>query len=261
MTDEALLERLAAGGEDAQNAWKHFLSRYSNLFLKIIWQFERDRDEAMEKYLYVCSRIAQHDFAVLRKFRADYGDDPPKFSTWIAAVVRNICVDAHREKTGRKRYPRALLRLTPFDRKCFSLYYWKGHSVEEIQALLAHQPEVSDDAVLRSLEVIESLIARRRLRLHPPKSFRSEFQRSVDDLDEIPEEETDSSQELIAWLEKGMTELPSLEQLVIRLRFWENMSAREIADTLSIRPLHRVYTILQNALKTLRKQAERHLRE
>jgi len=54
MHQRSLLERLAKGGAESDAAWKEFLRDYSNLFLKVIWQFEKDREKVMDTYLYVC---------------------------------------------------------------------------------------------------------------------------------------------------------------------------------------------------------------
>ncbi|MBM2840308.1 MAG: hypothetical protein HW412_836, partial [Bacteroidetes bacterium] len=45
VTDEAIVQNLLSEGTSV--TWEAFLRRFSNLMLKIIWQFEKDYDEAM----------------------------------------------------------------------------------------------------------------------------------------------------------------------------------------------------------------------
>ncbi len=103
LSDQALLARLVAEGPAVDAAWKEFLRRYSNLFLKIIWQFETDHDEVMDKYLYVCSKLAANDLAIVRRFKQAYGDDPPKFSSWLYQIALNLCRDRLKSKSRKAR--------------------------------------------------------------------------------------------------------------------------------------------------------------
>jgi DNA-directed RNA polymerase specialized sigma subunit len=52
-----------------------------------------------------------------------------------------------------------------------------------------------------------------------------------------------------------MGALDSQDQLVIRLRFWEDMTGPEIAKAMSISPEEKVYPVLQRAIDRLRQQA------
>ena len=97
-TDIDLLRVLFEGKERlSHKAWEVFLDRYSKLFLKIIWQFENDYDEAMEKYVYVCTKLAGNEFALLRKYTPEKFDKPPALSTYLTVVVRNLCVEQYRK--------------------------------------------------------------------------------------------------------------------------------------------------------------------
>ena len=66
-------------------------------------------------------------------------------------------------------------------------------------------------------------------------------------------EESDPTAEMEKWIE----ELPVTEKIILRLRFWENLSAREIAEILDIEPYVKVYTMINSSLKKLRVKKER----
>ncbi len=236
-------------------AWKEFLRRYSNLFLKIIWQFETDHDEVMDKYLYVCSKLAANDLAIVRRFKQAYGDDPPKFSSWLYAVVRNLCVDAHRAVHGRRRYPRAMARLSDFDRHVFALYYWEGYTVEEIEQIVGAGPPHNEGSGVEALSRIETSLTQ-------PARQRAARSRKPD---LVPYEDGDPAavmQPAPAFPDASQTEqwlatLSDEERLIVRLRFWEDLTGPEIARALGITPPHRVYSALKKALERLRQCAER----
>lgn len=258
LSDQALRARLLADGPETEAAWKEFLRRYSNLFLKIIWQFETEQDAVMNTYLYVCSRLAANNLAILRRFRQDHGVTPPKFSTWLYAVVRNLCVDAYRAAQGRRRYPSAIARLSAFDRHLFALYYWDDYTAEEIEHLMASSQQHTNESVVQGLARIEASLTRpaQRSLLRSPKPTKLPYEDGIALMRTMPEASgiPDETQ-----IEQWLAILTNEERLVVRLRFWENMTGSEIADALDIVPPYRVYGMLKKALRQLRQHAQREL--
>lgn len=240
----SILGKLLSGSTSLTPAWEDFLESYSHLFLKVIWQFEKDLDKVMETYLYVCSRFSERDFAILHKFRREYGENPPKFTTWLGAVVRNMCVDAFRMAKGRRRYPKALLGLSALDRKVFELHFWQGYSLEEISATLhSRHNGAARSAIVRIQRFVRSN------RSFEPTIIPFDDTRSYE-MSENSREHGDSEK-----LEEWLSLLDPRSRLILRLRFWEGMSAADIARILQISPMSRVYALLQNALKTIRDRA------
>lgn len=252
MSNENILEQLLAGGSRVEISWKQFLTAYSNLFLKVIWQLDKDRDSVMEKYLFVCQKLAANDFAILRKFQREYGSNPPTFSTWLAAVARNLCIDAHRSTHGRRQLPRSVARLLPLKRRVFQLHYWKGHSREEIQQMLAS--EASAGAIADAFEQLDDVLEGSRAQLRD-----SHIHVPLDDEFEAGGQSNDDEKEITEWMERWLGELPPQERMILRLRFWEEMTAKEIAAGMNMENEQRVYTILRSALKQLKQKATRTL--
>lgn len=257
MRDHELLGRLLSD-TDTSEAWEKFLLEYSRLFLKIIWQFEHNRDEVMERYLFVCEKLARNRFAILRRFNPTFDLHPPKLSTWLTIVVRNLCIEGHRSVHGRKRFPLALQRMTEFDRKVFELRYWKGYTPDEIEEALKSRIPGLDGAVGISLSRIEEVFTTSRISQHSrdlPPTVTLETLPLLPTTDDTPEH----SQELEQWFEEAARKLSTEERLVVRLRFWEDLTASEISGTLHIRPIRRVYSILEKALDKLREEATKNL--
>ena len=242
LDERTLLDRLL-NSQSRPEAWAEFLRRYSNLFFKVIWQHEHDHDDAIEKYLFVCTKFAENDLARLRKFQTDYGSRTPKLSTWLVAVAHNLCIDAHRAEHGRRRYPAALLRMSGFEQKVFRFYYWEGYSNDEVVHKLAATPE----RIREALEQIGTALG------EAPGTSLPQFVRFDENMHlNEPESDLDgSSQEAIEWLSL----LKEREQVVIRMKFWEEMSAREIVEILDLQSEQQVNSIMHNALKKLRAQS------
>lgn len=240
----SILGKLLSESRSVAPAWEDFLKSYSYLFLKVIWQFEKDHDKVMETYLYVCTKFSEKDFAILRKFRREYGENPPKFTTWLGAVVRNMCVDVFRMSKGRRRYPKALLGLSPLDRKVFELHYWQGYSLDDVSDILNSR---HNGAAQRAIGRIQRFV--RSSRSSEPTIVPFDDARAYD-IRENSKEQHDSDK-----LEEWLSLLDPRSRLILRLRFWEDMSAADIARTLQISPMSRVYALLQTALKTIRERA------
>jgi len=248
---EHILTELLAPGSHRELAWKQFLESYSRLFLKVIWELERDKDEVMEQYLHVCSKFAENNFAVLRAFKRDYGANPPKFTTWLRAVTQNMIIDRHRSLHGRKRFPKALLQLSPHARKVFDLYYWQGYSLHDVDHFLEAHRNGSSESVADLMEEIRKVL----LREPPSPDVQKEptVLRYNDELGGAFGEEEDVPAER---LEQWLSALEPRSRLILRLRFWENMPASEIARILRIVPEKQIYNIIDNSLKKLRSSAE-----
>ena len=91
MTEDVLLRELLSAGRRSAQVWKELLRKYSNLFLKIIWQFEKDVDAVMDRYLYIGlgdggsgghpQNHGQNLFSLLRKIlRIDVDSPSPGMS-------------------------------------------------------------------------------------------------------------------------------------------------------------------------------------
>lgn len=257
LSEAALLQRLFSEDADvAEHAWKEFLRRYSKLFLKVVWQFERDIDAAMEKYVYVCTRLAAGGFARLRKYQPESRVAPPKLSTWLTIVVKNLCVEQRRVTEGRRRLPRALQQLSAFDQKVFRLYYWKGNTPHEIAQMLEGEADRNGLSVAAALERIEALALRpsKTWITGSPTAFLP-FDERHHRRDDTPSPMADDS----AFSETLLAALTPEERLVVRLRFWEDLSAPEIATVLHGPTPRQVYTILERALKKMQRLARQNV--
>ncbi len=253
LSDAALLEMLRSENSEAQEqGWKAFLHQFSNLFLKIIWHFEGDIDAVMEKYVYVCAKLAENNFSRLRKFLPDEQQRPVKLSTWLTVVVKNLCREHHRVQHGRRRHPRALKQASPLQRAVFELYYWKGFTLDEIEQALANHPaRLNGSSIAETLREVEDLFASAMPARQPPQ--KPQFV-PFDDQQHAHQRVEPAN---IAMQEKLLGSLEPQERLVVRLRYWEDLSAPAIAQLLQLPSPRKVYTVMHRALKKIRAQAQK----
>ena len=113
---------------DPRGAWVAFLEAYSPVILDVIRLFERDEDAVGNCYLFVCERLCRNRFRRLRRFRVG---GSASFQTWLRAVVRNLCLDWHRQEFGRHRVFESVSRLSALDQEIFRAIFVECLPVEE----------------------------------------------------------------------------------------------------------------------------------
>lgn len=243
-SDAALLQRLLEAPDAAEGPWREFLRRYSNLFLSVIWQVEKEQDAVMDAYVEVCRRLAANGFAKLRQYNPDRRERAAKLSTWLAVVVRNISLEQRRTRLGRRRLPKAVLALSAVEQTVFKRYYWEGYTPQEIAYQLGDAADVM--AILDRIDA---------LALRPSKAWASEQPLPLASFNEQQHGmASDDVEAWTTWFEHALEQLPDQEQLALRLRFWEGLTAPQIATAMKVPP-RKVYTLLDRAVRTLRTHA------
>ena len=157
MKDQRLLHRIFSGGRKSELAWKEFLDLYSNLFLSIIAKYTKAHDEAMEKYLFICAKLCNDNFRILKKFNPANNFRKPKLSTWLTVVIRNLCVDEFRSNHGRRRLPTAIKSLNDFEVCVFKLRYWFGYKETEICQVFSNLAN-GNEKVMNSISKFNQLL-------------------------------------------------------------------------------------------------------
>ncbi len=255
LDDQGVLRVLLDEEERRQAAWTEFLRRVSDLVLDIAWEFASDRDEAMATYLFVCERLAADDFAKLRTYDPSRGESPAKVSTWLAVVVRNLCIEHRRQSEGRERYPDAVADLPPLDQKVFELYFWEGSPPREIVRRLEESSQYEAGDVPAALSRL------RTLDLQPSKTWARQPPRRFDSFEEALHSEDSSGEEKQLdddereWIETHLQDLPPKERLAVRWYYWTGVSASGIGQLLQVSQ-RTVYTIIDRALQKLRERIE-----
>jgi len=251
MNDKDLLIKLFSGGRKSEIAWKVFLRQYSKLILKIIWKFTNDYDQVMNKYLFVCTSLCSDNFKLLHKFKPCQTNNLPRFYCWLLRVVQNLCIDEHRKTFGRKYLPKALIKMDLFEKRVFNLYYRMDYRLDEIENIL--QAENNGRYSVRQIIAnIEDIYAdKKRVSFFYSKNavLLVEFDDSVA-YKACQDKFTDERMEMQENIGFIISTLPPLNQMLIRLKYWDGLSGIEIAKLLNINR-RKVYSIL-SSIKTLK---------
>jgi RNA polymerase sigma factor (sigma-70 family) len=257
---ELLLGQLHSDG--SAEAWSSFLEEYGGIIFQVIRHFESDSDDAADCFQFVCEHLCEGQFRRLRRFAPG---GPAKFTTWLRAIVRNLCLDWQRKRFGRPRMFRSVSRLSGLDQQVFRLVHERGVTEEEaLVRLMPEFPELTPQLLSQAIERINgTLTSNQSWLLRTRTAFAS--RRSVDtENDQVAQlTSTEGDPETLAItaerkgiLARALRNLPANEKLLIRLRFEEDMTLDQIAKLLQMGNAQRVDRQIKQILARLRSELE-----
>lgn len=252
-----------AGGESG--AWSEFLEQYAPVIFQVVGLFEDDEDRRSDCFLYICEQLRRNSFRRLEQYSPE---GPALFTTWLRAVTRNLYLDWRRSRFGRQSWMRVAARLPTLEREAFRLMVQQGMTLTEtLGALQLLYPNLSKVELQAALERLETALGGNpadRYRSRRPTVFsltrsaegsNGPTERSVKDPAPNPERLallTESRSRLAV----GLSRLPARDQLVLRLRFEEELTLAEVARLVGLDNPQAADRRIRQALDTLRKEME-----
>ena len=263
---EDILRQL--GSDRPRDAWVQFLEEYSPILLQTIRHFERDPDHVSDCYLFVCQQLCRDRFRRLRRFRVD---GSARFSTWLRAVVRNLCLDWHRQAMGRGWIFDSVAALAPADQEVFRLVFEQGASEDEVfPRLSARFPGWTRPQLAESVERIASALTPRQrwllsVRLGrfgegrgPAKGDVEEDSHPVELLpDGVPSPESQAMRgQESKRLRQAMDRLAADDQLLLQMRFEQELTLEQVARIMGLENAQAADRRIREVLKRLRTDVE-----
>jgi RNA polymerase sigma factor (sigma-70 family) len=264
-SNSSISDRLPAFlAEDHEKAWDEFLKGYSPLILQVVHLFERDHDRIEDCFVFVCERLRRDRLKRIRRFDTR---GAASFSTWLRAVVRNLCLDWRRHRFGRPRLFRCVARLPELEQEVFRcLYHRRLGENGTFHAVKAVFPSLTRSDLADSITRVNTCLSQHQSWLlvssNPRVESISGAPRNPVDSDgeiELPDREPDPETcsarlESLAALRKAMSDLPPQQRLVLRLRYEQELSLAQIAHLTRLSNPLAVQRIIQKALATVRER-------
>jgi RNA polymerase sigma factor for flagellar operon FliA len=196
--------------------------------------------EAEEFASWARARLIDGNYAALRKFGGR-----SSLATYLSVVIGNLFLDYRNSIWGRWRPSAAALRLGPIGIRIEELLYREGHSLRETIGVLQSAGVTLSDAEISRLAA-----------KIPPREKASE----------VPLEKADSAgvidfrptatpaaedSEVAVAVRAALEQLPAEEQVIVRMRFWDDLTVADIARALRIeqKPLYRKLEAIQKHLR------------
>ncbi len=253
-----ILAQLSSG--KIESAWKAFLRAYSPMIMQVVCYYESDNDRTNECFLFVCEKLSDNGFSRLLKFDINRG---VRFRTWLNSVVSNLCVDWHRREFGRARPFRVITTLPAFEQLVYQYKFQWGLNLETcFRALQATYPDLSRSELAETISRLHTtLTPRQRWQL----TFRRRETTSISDDESVtnnavnaelvepgpgPEAIVQLQQERAALLQ-AMSRLTHQQRLMLRLRYQEDLSLKEVARLTGLNDSFQARHQIESALAML----------
>jgi RNA polymerase sigma factor (sigma-70 family) len=245
------------GTPSAGAAWQDFLARHTALMLSVIRQHQHQEQRIHDCYIFVCEKLADNRFRRLRSWRRQ---GKTRFTTWLRAVISNLCVDWHRQEFGRQRPFRSLSELSDLEVRVYRLRFEQGASLSEcMQAIAVEYPGVSEMELAGMIRELNRTLTPRQ---HWILSTHRRIAVSVDDPEvrreaSIVEGNGDEtaghavSEEEKQRLDQAIRQLPTVQRLVLRLRFQQGLTLKETAWAAGLEDEFKARYVVSKALKQL----------
>ncbi len=218
----------------AQDAWEEFLRLYAGTVLGVVRHFERDEDAIADCFVHVCQQLIKNRFQRLRKFNVR---GPARFTTWLRAVVRNLCLDWHRQEFGRYRPFNALRRASALDQQIYAKVYEEGLSAPEVlESLRPAFPSLNSEAVAAAIQRIAAVLTPRQrwlLTVRRAQVLPLDGEWILGELDVVdPQpgpEAAAIAKDQTEKLGHAVVQLPAGDRVLLGLRFGQSLTLEQIA--------------------------------
>ncbi len=207
--------------------------------------------EAEELASVVRFKLVERDYAILRKFAGR-----SSVRTYLTTVVQRLFLDYRIEAWGKWRPCAAARRMGPVAVRLDQLVNRDGLTFDEAAELLRtnHGVDVSRDELLQMTQEFPQRVSRRAVGEECMATIADES--ALADATVLDQDRQHTAARASEALQRAMSELPPIDQVMVRMRFKDGFSVAEIARALHIeqKPLYRK---LEQALRQLRTSLER----
>jgi RNA polymerase sigma factor (sigma-70 family) len=244
--------------DQAKIAWQWFLTSYAPSIYGTISLFSRDSDDQGDCFLFVCEKLADKGFRRLLAFKPD---GRARFSTWLRAVVRNLCLDWLRSRYGRKQTFRSIASEGHLQSEIFRCISQNKWSTEEAWIeLRASGTSISfDEFEQRAIQIQKMLTSRQLWLLSTANSKVSSIDLDTDDNGSIDVRDPGLSPEdallmndIHDSVSRAIENLKEDDRLLIRLRYSQELALAEIACLLGLKDAQTVDRRIREALERIR---------
>lgn len=208
-------------------------------------------DEAEDFASWAKMKMMEDDYAAFRKFRGESA-----ITTYLTVVVAMLFRDYRVARRGRWRPSAAARRHGPVAVRLETLVHRDGYRLEQAAEMLrtAGETELSDRELAALLAELPPRAPMRPVEVgaEPLASAPGPARADERVLEEEAAEERRAADEALT---RALGRLPPEDRLILRMRFWEEMSVADVARGLDL-PQKPLYRRIDRALAELRKHLE-----
>lgn len=245
--------------DQAEVAWQWFLTTYAALIAGTIKPFSRDSDDQGDCFLFVCEKLADQRYRRLLAFKPD---ERARFSTWLRAVVRNLCLDWLRSRYGRKQAFQSIASEGPVESEIFRCVFQRRLSMEQawLELNAAGIAISFDEFENRAIQIQKMLTSRQLWLLSTANSQATSIESNTEEDSTIDvrdpglsPEDTLLLNDIHESVSKAVESLEQADRLLIRLRYSQELGLAEIAGLLGLKDAQTADRRIRDALDKVRR--------
>lgn len=207
-------------------------------------------EEVADFTSYALLKLIDNDYRILRSFRGK-----SSLRTYLVTVVQRQFLDYRIEAWGKWRPSAESRRLGKQAEELDRLLFRDGHSLDAAVAILQGKgAEVSRDEIL---EIARKIPARVRPRCEGEQGLDQILVDGAVDERVVEQERRSALRRVRGDLERVFRELPPQDRLILKMRYLDGCTIREIAEALQLEA-RRLYRRVEGCLDRLRASLERH---
>jgi len=227
------------------------VGRVERIAASLARRYRMEADDAEDFTSWVKFKLIEEDYAVFRKFRGE-----SSISTYLTVVVSMLFRDYRVQRWGRWRPSAAAQRRGGVAVRLETLVRRDGYRLEQAAEILrtAGETDLSDRELAAWLAEFPVRLPMRPMEDGPEPLEGVPGPAAADDR-VIGQEDAAQSRATDEALSRALERLPPEDRVILRMRFWEDMSVADIARGLHLeqKPLYRR---VDRSLTLLRKHLE-----
>jgi len=255
LSTRELLARLRspAGGE----VFAQFLEIFTPAIMLVARQYAYDRSRLNECYLFISEKLSDNNFHRLVSYNPE---GSASFRSWLNVVVANLCIDWRRQRRGRPRLFKSIKQLSSFDQSVFKHRFQQRLSMSAcFETLRGYFPDVNELQLAGAVSRINTALTPVQiqfLRAQQTKMVSLDQKKAAGSAHEPrdPGPDPESSAVLSQDQEKLQQALAKLtvhQRLLIKLRYQQELSLKEVARLTRLGDPFRARRHIQDALDEL----------
>ena len=254
---QAILARLRS--PEGNEAFTQFLEMYSPLIMQVARQYAFDGNRLNECYLFVSEKLSKDNFHRLVSYKPEAA---ASFRSWFNVVVANLCIDWRRHRRGRPRLFKSILKLSSFDQHVFKHRFQQRLSMDAcLESLRGSFPEMNELQLTGAVARINMSLTPVQMRILNAQHLRtvSLDQHQVSKKASEPPDAGHGPETLAVLsqdrekLQQALALLSPHQRLLIKLRYQQDLSLKEVARLTRLGDPFRARRHIQAALDQLAK--------
>jgi RNA polymerase sigma factor (sigma-70 family) len=254
---QLLLAQLRSPSGD--EVFARFLDLFSSAIFQVARQYSNDHHHLDDCYQFVTEKLSANNFHRLLSYKPE---GSASFRSWFNVIVANLCIDWRRHQYGRPRFFKSIKKLSRFDQSVFKYRFQQRLGLDAcFETLRGHFPECNRLQLAGAVARINLSLTPAQMKAlyaQQSKTVSLNAHQDANNANELPHpgrcpETTTIFKQDKERLQQALAGLSPHHRLLIKLRYQQDLSLKEVARLTRMGDPFRARRHIQAALEQLGK--------